>query len=213
MSASLDQYPGSSIARLLNEGRNVAAAVLYRTAERYAPASQTLLTLSKGAEAVPVSLTTTPPGAGIYVSDYVAAAGDDLSEWRFLGESPLTTDAIPRWGYIRVRVLKDGFAPAERTYFGLEEPQLQFSLHAANETPAGMVWVPPIDATVAPPRAGRPVRLPRFWIDKYEVTNREFKAFVDAGSYQKEDSWRESVRDSRTCAAVARGRRQISRRH
>ena len=33
-----------------------------------------------------------------------------------------------------------------------------------------------------------------FWIDRYEVTNRRFKAFVDAGGYQRREFWRHDVR-------------------
>jgi eukaryotic-like serine/threonine-protein kinase len=29
-----------------------------------------------------------------------------------------------------------------------------------------------------------------YWIDEYEVTNRQFKAFVDQGGYQKSDYWK-----------------------
>jgi formylglycine-generating enzyme required for sulfatase activity len=32
--------------------------------------------------------------------------------------------------------------------------------------------------------------LPAFFMDRYEVTNREFKRFVDAGGYSKEEYWR-----------------------
>ena len=53
-----------------------------------------------------------------------------------------------------------------------------------------MVWVSSIPTeggspAVAPPEAGE------FWIDKYEVTNRQFKEFVDAGGYQKREYWKE----------------------
>src|SRR5438067_13601483 len=30
-----------------------------------------------------------------------------------------------------------------------------------------------------------------FWIDRYEVTNREYKKFVDAGAYQKREFWKQ----------------------
>jgi hypothetical protein len=37
-----------------------------------------------------------------------------------------------------------------------------------------------------------PVTLPGFWIDTYEVSNRQFKAFVDAGGYQNKKYWTHS---------------------
>ena len=46
-----------------------------------------------------------------------------------------------------------------------------------------------------------PVRFPDFWIDRVEVTNREFKAFVDAGGYEKPEYWKhEFVKDGRRLA-------------
>jgi formylglycine-generating enzyme required for sulfatase activity len=38
-----------------------------------------------------------------------------------------------------------------------------------------------------------PVEIEPFWIDRYEVTNRRFKEFVDAGGYRDPDFWTEPV--------------------
>jgi formylglycine-generating enzyme required for sulfatase activity len=64
-----------------------------------------------------------------------------------------------------------------------------------NSTPPGMVQVP---AAVAVQPA-LPAALPAFWMDRYEVTNREFKLFVDAGGYRKQEYWKERpfVKDGR----------------
>jgi dienelactone hydrolase len=52
----------------------------------------------------------------------------------------------------------------------------------------GMTFVPggPVTLGVA-----GTVELPDYWIDKYEVTNREFKKFVDAGGYTDAKYWTE----------------------
>jgi len=43
-----------------------------------------------------------------------------------------------------------------------------------------------------------PVRLADFLVDRLEVTNAQYKAFVDAGGYGKPDYWdQEFVRDGR----------------
>jgi formylglycine-generating enzyme required for sulfatase activity/dienelactone hydrolase len=186
------------IERLLIENRRLAAADLYRTAERYAPASRAIRVLAEGVEANEISFTTTPPGARIYVSDYAAAAGDDLAEWRLLGETPLTIDWIPRWGYYRFRAVKDGFASAERAQVNQGTSSVAFTLHSEKDVSARMVWVPPTTAALAWPLVGSEVDLPAFWMDRYEVTNRQFKAFVDAGGYEKEEYWKEPfVKDGR----------------
>jgi eukaryotic-like serine/threonine-protein kinase len=42
-----------------------------------------------------------------------------------------------------------------------------------------------------PVRFGPIGELPDFWIDRFEVTNREFKAFLDQGGYERRHYWRE----------------------
>ena len=34
-----------------------------------------------------------------------------------------------------------------------------------------------------------PYKLPAFYVDRYEVTNREYQEFVDAGGYEKKEYW------------------------
>ena len=41
----------------------------------------------------------------------------------------------------------------------------------------------------------RSVELDDFWIDRFEVTNRQFKEFVDQGGYRRRDYWREPFID------------------
>ena len=38
--------------------------------------------------------------------------------------------------------------------------------------------------------------LPDYWIDRFEVTNRQFKAFVDAGGYRTRDYWKEPIAEN-----------------
>jgi formylglycine-generating enzyme required for sulfatase activity len=38
------------------------------------------------------------------------------------------------------------------------------------------------------------VELGEYWIDKLEVTNQQFKAFVEAGGYQNQKYWTEPFR-------------------
>ena len=50
-------------------------------------------------------------------------------------------------------------------------------------------------------RNTKPVRLDDFWLDRYEVTNRQFKEFVDQGGYREPRFWKEPfVRDGRALA-------------
>ena len=62
------------------------------------------------------ALETTPAGARVYISDYTAGAGADLSQWQLLGEAPVKINQIPVWGYYRIRATKAGFAPTDLVF-------------------------------------------------------------------------------------------------
>jgi hypothetical protein len=94
------------LSRLINENKRLAALALFREAQRYAPGSRKLFTFEEGIAARPVTFRSSPSGARIYISDYAAGTGDDLAEWRLVGETPVGIDQIPRWGYYRVRAMK-----------------------------------------------------------------------------------------------------------
>jgi len=53
-----------------------------------------------------------------------------------------------------------------------------------------MVFVAAIPAAI-PGFGADPIEVPAFFIDRYEVRNREFKEFVDAGGYAEADHWRD----------------------
>jgi pimeloyl-ACP methyl ester carboxylesterase len=119
-----------------------------------------------------------PAGADVYFKDYVDVDG----AWDLLGRIPIKDARVPV-GELRWRIVKDGFEAAE----GSSAIGPFITIHRPGETPAGMVYVrggPSQDGTTL-------VQLPGFWIDKYEVTNREFKRFTDAGGYSQRQYWKE----------------------
>ena len=106
------------IARLIQEDRGLAALKLFQEAEQYAPSSRSLFRLAEGVAPRPVAFETTPSGARVYISDYTARAGDDLSQWQLLGEAPVKINQVPIWGYYRIRATKAGFAPTDLVFGG-----------------------------------------------------------------------------------------------
>ena len=66
--------------------------------------------------------------------------------------------------------------------------RLPITLAPEGSTPPNMVRVAGGEFGVG---VAKPVVLPDFWLDKYEVTNREFKRFVDAGGYRDRKFWKE----------------------
>lgn len=131
----------------------------------------------------PASVRTTPPGADVYVRGYL----DDGAEWIYLGRSPIETRGPI--GQFRWRVTKAGFTEYEGAHGMDGEPM---TLVAEGSLPEGMMRVP--GGSVALP--DRVVNLEDFFIDRFEVSNRDFKKFMDAGGYRNRAYWQEPfVRD------------------
>jgi formylglycine-generating enzyme required for sulfatase activity/dienelactone hydrolase len=187
------------IAGLLEDNRLLSALRVYREAERYTPSSRWLLDLTENLYVQPVSINSTPPGAEVYVSDYADTDTDDSSRWTHLGQSPIETVDIPFRGYYLVRAVMEGHQTIEQPLSPGGSSTIELRLHASEESPTGMVWVP--GAAAGTPFSMNPfpsVEIEGFWLDKTEVTNRQFKEFVDAGGYQKREYWQEPfVKDGR----------------
>jgi len=60
----------------------------------------------------------------------------------------------------------------------------------AGHSPTGMVWIEPGEFWMLPNFFRfTPVTGPGYHLDEFEVSNREFKSFVDQGGYQNQDYW------------------------
>ncbi|HSU31725.1 MAG TPA: SUMF1/EgtB/PvdO family nonheme iron enzyme [Bryobacteraceae bacterium] len=130
----------------------------------------------------PVPIHTTPSDARVYIKPYA----DPQSSWIYLGQSPLENFRLPI-GYFRWRVTKAGFRTVERAA-GLQGPSIDFTLDREASLPADMVHVP--RGSVASFKF-KPIYLDDFWVDTYEVTNKQFQHFMDAGGYRNRQFWRE----------------------
>jgi formylglycine-generating enzyme required for sulfatase activity len=166
------------IARLLEREQVDAAFRLGQQVERFIPGDPQLLDFERQ-YATRVAIATTPPGADVYVKGYLAVDAD----WLHVGRAPLDGARVPQ-GYLRWRITRDGSAPLERAAFGLRP--LQVSLQPPAETPAGMVRVPGGGFAF---RDWASATLGDFWLDTYEVTNRQYKRFVDEGGYANRRFW------------------------
>jgi len=176
------------IARLTKNSQPVAAFRLARQTERHAPSEVERLRRDTWFPA-PITIETVPPGARVSFQDYLAPD----SPWEDLGTSPITNLRLP-FGYYRWRIARPGSETIEvARSIG---PLTSFDLPAAGSAPAGMVHVPggPVQL-----RSITAVSLPDYWLDKFEVTNRQFKEFVNRGGYEKREYWKHPfVQDGRT---------------
>jgi eukaryotic-like serine/threonine-protein kinase len=189
------------IEKLLHQDQSLAALTLYREAEGYAPNSKLLIKLADGLATQPMNFETDPPGARVYITDYTSEAADDLSKWTLLGEAPIRDKELPSFGYVRLRVVKEGYLTTERTHFFGGEGSgntVKIDLPAEKDVPPGMVPIPGGTVVILFPFRP-PVTVPSFWMDRYEVTNKDFKQFVDAGGYKKSEYWKYPfIKDGRT---------------
>jgi dienelactone hydrolase/predicted Ser/Thr protein kinase len=173
------------IMEFIQKGSYLEAFNEAKQAEKFIPRDSTLAKLwpEMSREA---TIETSPPGADVYLKDYKAADGD----WDYLGKSPLQKIRIPI-GFFRWRIEKPGFRTVESAASSIAGTR-RFVLDQEESLPPGMVRVQGGNYTFRMvvinylPAAA----MEDFLIDKYEVTNKQFKEFVDRGGYQDRTYWR-----------------------
>ncbi|MDQ2946430.1 MAG: SUMF1/EgtB/PvdO family nonheme iron enzyme, partial [Acidobacteriota bacterium] len=173
------------IAKLVEQHRYNAADELVRQIESIVPNEQQVREFQRDYRLIN-SVLTTPPGAEVAMKDY--ATPD--APWRVLGKAPLHNIGIPL-GYFRWRVSAPGYRTQEFAEPSIQKPDIRFALQTEAGGPADMVFVP-AGVTYGP----KPVSVPEFWLDQFEVTNRKYQEFVNAGGYRRREFWQEPfVRD------------------
>ncbi len=154
----------------------------------------------------PMTLESDPPGARVYRREY--DGGND--SWEYVGTTPLKNVRQPRgvfiWkfekpGYGTVLQLTSALFPRYYIQPG-DAVAGRVTLDEVAKIPSGMVRVSPrryFKPLVIPGYDRMPeLVLTDYWIDQYEVTNRQFKAFVNRGGYQKREYWKNAfMRDGK----------------
>jgi dienelactone hydrolase len=180
------------IVKLAAADKGVAAFQLIEEAEKYAPGDPDLARAAASATRV-ATVHSTPPGAVVEVEDYLSPEGG----WHRLGTTPLDKVRVPA-GYLRWKVSKSGVG--ELISAPVAGDTIDFDLETAAKAPEGMVPVsggPWIDSLAFLGWVG-PYALPPFFIDRFEVTNRQYQVFVDKGGYTTPGYWKQPfVRDGR----------------
>ncbi len=169
--------------RLMEQGRIYDAYRLASATEREIPGSPEIARLKALLSMpIPMPIRTEPPGARVEMKDYAEPG----APWDLAGVSPLV-GFRPPFALLRWRITMDGYEPLE-VGRGMADLGRPFVLDRAGTRPEGMVRV-----TGGPFQlGGRPsVTLEPYWIDRFEVTNRDFKRFVDAGGYATGEHWKE----------------------
>jgi dienelactone hydrolase len=133
-----------------------------------------------------LNITTEPPGANVFYKEYTSPE----SEWAPLGVTPIEKVRLPV-GIFRWKIEKDGYETvyAAASTWGLSSDSgelighndLARVLDKDGTVPPGMVRVHGEETPFG--------RLPDFFIDRCEITNRQFKEFVAAGGYRDRTYW------------------------
>jgi hypothetical protein len=152
------------------------------------------------------SVRTTPPGAAVFRRNFSA----QNNGWELVGRSPFEKYRLPsvdsQW-----RFEFAGFVPVERSTFFmfgsvLPSDSISVKLDADVNAPPGMIhqtsgtsnssWLESLEKTPVT-LVGLPgfedapeILLKDYWIDRYEVTNKQFKEFIDQGGYRKPEFWK-----------------------
>jgi DNA-binding winged helix-turn-helix (wHTH) protein/dienelactone hydrolase len=170
--------------------KGVAFYRLARQAERYSPNSPELkLVETKYLRSQ--SILSTPTGVDVYFREY----GDSRGDWEYLGKTPLEGKFL--WAEYAMRFVKDGYEPLEvASEYILWSVSNNIILDPIGSLPKNMVHVSSGEVNALGPA---PIQLDEFLVDKYEVTNLEFKKFVDAGGYREPKYWKfPFTKDGRT---------------
>ena len=187
------------------EGPNAAAAYkLILEAEKYIPDDPLLSRLTQEVCRYR-KITSEPAGAAIYIKPYAEVD----SVWRYLGETPADSVRLVR-GFLRIKLEKNGYQAVEdiawindynRDSEDSPPRPLSYRLSETGSQPEGMVLLPhssdwydlyPVPKAVHLPGSDQLDRKPigDFLMDRYEVTNRDYKRFVDSGGYEDPAYWK-----------------------
>jgi len=136
-----------------------------------------------------LTVDTDPATAQVFWKDYDTPG----AAWRSAGTTPFKGVKVPRT-FLRLEVKKAGYQTIE-----LAVPRLfpyapitqGLKLDPIGSLPERMVRIPrsTTNMDVVGLETYGPKDVPEFLIDKFEVTNKQFKAFVDAGGYKDQKYW------------------------
>ncbi len=188
-------------ARLVDADQIVAAFDLVTRAEAILPGDSAVSRLAAVVSRTPV-ITSEPSAATVSYKDYQEPG----APWRAIGVTPIKGISIPG-AYLRWRFEKDGFDPVEiprlmaQTGPGVPESRtIDVRLFATGAAPPGMVLMPAVTESFRLfipgfEHLGTLGPMAEFWIDRHEVTNADFKKFVEAGGYRRPEYWQEPFID------------------
>ena len=162
-----------------------------KEAEVYIPNNSKLQNLLRQSS-VFINITTNPPGGEIFIKPYKHPE----EPWQYLGKSPLDSVQVPA-SILRWKVEKEGYEPVLAAAITFEFSDLTH-MQKTNMF-IGKDFHRILDESGSIPVAMTRVagdhffygNLPDFFIDKLEVSNRQYKNFIDQEGYYTPIYWQE----------------------
>jgi serine/threonine protein kinase/formylglycine-generating enzyme required for sulfatase activity len=185
--------------QLAQEQKYYEAYELALAAQKYLPEDPTIARLMPTISQT-ISVKTDPAGAEVYLKRYVPEATGDIPR-TLVGTTPINDLRVARGQYI-LYLEKNGYAKTERSISGAilhtgtlvvlpGAINIQEKLLTADKVPDRMVFVPGgpyrLVAWARPTEARVPLN--DYFIDKYEVSNQDYKEFINGGGYLKKQYW------------------------
>ena len=173
---------------LVDSGMWDSAYIVARKAQAVVPADSALAALWPRLSDT-ATIRTDPAGARVRWMRYGAASGDS---GELLGTTPLIAVRLPH-RISRLRLEKEGYRPLELGIWPAFPTRGTFALSSDGDTAMAMVRVAGGATELNLPGLEQldSLALGDYLIGRYEVTNRQYKAFVDAGGYARRELWRE----------------------
>ena len=129
------------------------------------------------------SIHTDPEGAAVFIKSY----HDQQSDWKYIGETPLIDIRFPL-GLVRIKFEKAGFDDIEDIIRNMKRAtsDFHFTLPKEGNVPKGMAYCQSSKHIIGDDT----VLLEPFFMDKFEVQNKDFREFIKAGGYLNEKYWK-----------------------
>ena len=176
------------IQECIDQERYIEAFQLVKRVRQLAPENETVESLAS-LFLREIFVSSDPPGATVSIQEY----GNSSGPWLELGTTPLERIEAPVSRY-RWRVELKSCTPQEfvrLVHHRKIATKLEFRL-SPEPVPIGMLLVGGGKFhAVGIGRHGQ-VRLPRFWMDKNEVTNEAYQEFVDQDGYERPEYWHQA---------------------
>ncbi len=129
-----------------------------------------------------ISIITDPDGAEVRIRDF----SDTAAQWKYLGKTPIGQVLVPKHSFYLMKIEKPGYESIDAVMQTRIDTIFR-RLFKQGTIPPGMIYVYGYQNELL----GNYLKNKNgFLIDRCEVTNKEFKKFVNEGGYRKPEYWK-----------------------